>query len=335
MDADKKNGYIRGCVIKQGNMGHLYCEQGELKMAEKLFLGSLNFILTGDMRLYSTTWNANEVPIAKQIALYNLASLYLKKNATSYAEHYFVMSLMATEVMHLSTTRKACQSLLTLHNQRPGTTKHFQSILDRLGIDCSDSVASLSSQPKRVAFGLDYSGSMSGTKIRSAVDNLLLLFREHINDHDELMIIHFSNICVVDVELSIKEGNSPKIELAISKLVRPSGSTAFYDAIITLYNQFAKNPSGDDWVIVLTDGEDSCSQNNPKSVIATVKQHPKVGIILIGVGDDVDMTALSKLTEFSSKGFVLNSASNAEGIREVFGKVAKLIQGGQVVLEDV
>ena len=51
LEDDKQRGYIRGCVVKQGNLGHFYLKQQEFIAAETVFVGSLRFIQRKDEKL--------------------------------------------------------------------------------------------------------------------------------------------------------------------------------------------------------------------------------------------------------------------------------------------
>ena len=48
---DKGNLYIRGCVVKQGTLGHYYLRQGEFKDADRILLSALAFIQKRDESL--------------------------------------------------------------------------------------------------------------------------------------------------------------------------------------------------------------------------------------------------------------------------------------------
>ena len=76
---------------------------------------------------------------------------------------------------------------------------------------------------KRVVFCLDYSGSMSGSKIRAATKNLELIIKQHINNTDYIMLIHFTNLVMIDFELNLKEGNENNIIRIVTQLNSPNG----------------------------------------------------------------------------------------------------------------
>lgn len=57
LEEDKKIGYIRGLVVKQGTLGQYYLKQGEVKSAERVFKSALEFIQRKDESMFSSEWN--------------------------------------------------------------------------------------------------------------------------------------------------------------------------------------------------------------------------------------------------------------------------------------
>lgn len=98
--------------------------------------------------------------------------------------------------------------------------------------------------PKRVAFVIDYSGSfrwtlfvpiaftrhldigsMAGSKIKSAIENVQNIFQKHIYEQDSIMLMTFNGTVTTDLPLTRKGGNESFISNKISTLVRPNGGT--------------------------------------------------------------------------------------------------------------
>eukprot|EP01035_Chromulina_nebulosa_P017560 gene17560-23124_t len=75
---DKKHFYIKGCVIKQGTLGHYYLRQNEFKQAWNMFDSIIKYVYkqedddaynTGrDSNQSQLLWNYQEAEVAKQIA---------------------------------------------------------------------------------------------------------------------------------------------------------------------------------------------------------------------------------------------------------------------------
>ena len=66
---------------------------------------------------------------------------------------------------------------------------------------------------------------MSGSKIKSAIENVLNIFQTHINDADSIMVMTFSGSVMTDLPMTRKKGNEAMISSKISSLVRPNGGT--------------------------------------------------------------------------------------------------------------
>jgi hypothetical protein len=66
---------------------------------------------------------------------------------------------------------------------------------------------------------------MSGSKIRSAVENLKVIFEDHINQSDYILIITFCEQIQIEVPITKKEGKETFILSKVSSLTRPHGGT--------------------------------------------------------------------------------------------------------------
>jgi len=382
LDSDKKNGYIRGCVIKQGNLGQYYLKQGELKSAERIFNSALKFARNRDSSLYDgSSWNEQEAYASEQIALFNLAKMLIPRNADPKSkatvskafseqkhegverveaklsgksdadskiddeskesqkhdlnvENRLLEALTKTPYMHTATTKSILDSLLGIYTEQKDTHKS-EEITKFAAYHKFDLKATMSSMPKRIAFVIDYSGSMSGTKIKAAVQSMLMIFDHHMGDEDEVMLIKFTGTVSVEFPLTRKGiyKESYKLRSAIENMVYPSGSTAFRDGVNYALGQFKARPSSNDWVISLTDGDDNSSRISDFDLKNEITKS-SAGLVVIGVGSDVDEKALKPLTEITKTGFYIKAGSNFDSISAAFGKVANIIQG-QMVLEDV
>jgi len=68
-------------------------------------------------------------------------------------------------------------------------------------------------------------GSMSGSKIRSAIENVQNIFQNHIQGHDSIMVMTFNGNVNTDIPMSLKSGKEQRIANKIATLIRPSGGT--------------------------------------------------------------------------------------------------------------
>mmetsp|Transcript_20198 Transcript_20198/g.28960 ORF Transcript_20198/g.28960 Transcript_20198/m.28960 type:complete len:1519 (+) Transcript_20198:482-5038(+) len=267
---DKKIGYIRGLVVKQGTLGQYYLKQGEVKSAEKVFKSALDFIRRKDESMFSSEWNQDEAESAEQIALHNIATLEEVKKSPHF-ESAYIEALSKSTTMHTATVLKILlllQKVMKNDPQRKDDLRSLERIAEYCDFDLSGTVGKQSGNstsvggPKRVAFVIDYSGSMSGAKIRSAIENVLNIFNTHIFAGDSIMIVTFNADVRIELPLTTKQGNEERIASQISALVRPNGGTAFYAAIqSTLQQMKQQGNSKSDWIIAFTDGEDNCSRS--------------------------------------------------------------------------
>ena len=407
LEEDKKNYYIRGCVIKQGILGQYYLKQNEISSAEKIFQSALQFIEQGHMERAALTaaqeegqgidegkrdeetrknWRLEEVELAEQIALYNLVLLLEAKNKTILPSksnpstssnsssttaastdrnqildeiiHRYLIALTKVRHMHTNTVKNILVSLKLKYFHQFAHLSAYENELDQLAErydfqlitqnDKNSNSQHGSSHhggnngiTKRVAFAIDYSGSMSGTKIRSAVENLKMVFEKYIYSNDFISIITFSHIVFTILPLTQKVGNEDMIRNKIDLLTSPSGSTALYDAIDHCFKALQQSASsssaGSDWIVVLTDGEDNGSKVSIEQLQSKLAASTNsIGIIIIGVGADVDSALLTRIVTSCKQapGHYVSASGDKKSIDEAFGQVAQIISS-QMVLEDI
>ena len=76
---------------------------------------------------------------------------------------------------------------------------------------------------------------MSGSKIRSAIENVQKIFQTHINDVDFITIITFNGAVITQLPITLKSGNHTQIEKIIKKLVLPSGGTGLFLPLFSVF----------------------------------------------------------------------------------------------------
>jgi Mg-chelatase subunit ChlD len=228
----------------------------------------------------------------------------LEQQGLPKAENVLLESLSRFAEMHTSTTTKTLSALHRIFAGRRllGEAAKVVSLAETNKLR----ITSGSSGVKRVAFVLDYSGSMSGFKIRTAVDNINNIVADHMKPQDWVMVIHFNETVHVDFELSPKEGNDEALRRAITGLVSPSGPTALYDAIFAAATRLtASHVKGvSDWIVALTDGEDNRSAGNVENLKSFLSNDVcnKANILMIGVGADVQLSILEPIAKSTEKG---------------------------------
>jgi uncharacterized protein YegL len=306
-----------------------------------VFESALNFVSSQSTVRTSEHWSPEDVQLACQIALFNMASLHLHTKQLALAEHYLVLSLTQSTHMGLSTTTQVVQTLSSLLLERQDAALHTRLVtilrarqLSPLSSDQQLASVGAANAPKRLAFALDYSGSMAGSKIKAAVDSLQDLFANHVNAQDEILIIKFNGQCEVVLPLTVKCGNEERIGTIIRSLVAPNGGTALYDGTRDAIRALSVGAGQkSDWVVVLTDGQEGNSTTR-KPEIEQILRAANCGVILIGVGIDVNVAELEGLTHCAKKGFFVSAEGNRAGIEQAFGRVAVLMRG-QVIMEDL
>eukprot|EP01031_Cornospumella_fuschlensis_P028932 gene28932-34918_t len=346
---DKERGYVRGCVVKQGTLGQYYLKQKEFKSAERVFSSALEFTRMRDVSVLQGNggkqWSVEESVCAEQIALFNCALLkeaMAADGASEAVEAAFLEALCRTPYMHASTVRKILLSLKTHLSVANRQRMEDLAILERyaktfnfnLSSDGVGGAASGSSGSKRVVFAVDYSGSMAGTKIRAAVSNLQDMLQKNIAAADSIALLSF-NTSVTDVlPLTKKEGNEARISSLISSMDAPTGSTVLYDGISAAYTKLSTHATSNDWVVVLTDGEDNGSKTKLPALLQRVREKPQVGLVVIGVGSDVQTEILQSIASASpAKGFYVFAQGDQKSIEDAFHQVAELIES-QIILEE-
>jgi hypothetical protein len=244
--------------------------------------------------------------------------------------------------MDPSSARKAITALHAelLRNGKTVEANQIMLVAKEEGFALSENNGPNASMPKRVGVVLDYSGSMSGTKIYAAVDNLLIIFDEHISNEDQIALWYFDgNRCPQPVAMQRKDADAQGIRDTIDKLRRPTGGTNLYDAIWVACQSMSVSPIvGSDFLIVLTDGIDGGSHLKLPSLLERLHSPtpPVINvptIIVVGVGSDVEESILRSIAEATTNGLYIFASADKEGISKAFSKVATAISG-QIVLED-
>jgi phage FluMu protein gp41 len=137
------------------------------------------------------------------------------------AESILLESLSRFDDMHTATTTKTLGILhrMFLARQLLQQAQQVTKLAETNNLHISQSAGSkqgVYNLNKRVAFVLDYSGSMSGSKIRTAVENINSIVGDRINELDSVMIVHFTEVVHVDFTLSLKKGNEEQLKTIIS-----------------------------------------------------------------------------------------------------------------------
>ncbi|XP_040824232.1 inter-alpha-trypsin inhibitor heavy chain H5 [Ochotona curzoniae] len=159
--------------------------------------------------------------------------------------------------------------------------------------------------PKNVVFVLDSSASMVGVKLRQTKDALFTILHD-LRPQDRFSIIGFSNRIKVwkDQLISVTPNNIRDGKIYIHHM-SPTGGTdingALQTAIRLLNNYVAHNDIEDrsvSLVIFLTDGKPTVGETHTLKILNNTKEAARgqVCIFTIGIGNDVDIKLLEKLS---------------------------------------
>ena len=145
--------------------------------------------------------------------------------------------------------------------------------------------------PKRVAFLVDYSGSMASTdgsstrRIDAAIDCVVDFFDKYIDDGFDSVQFSLFNGALSSpiVPMSIKSAAQRQ---KINNQRSPDGGTSLYTAISGILDAFTAVSYSpvNDWVIALTDG-DTADHNQRDTCLRKVRSS-KVNLFLIAFGRD-------------------------------------------------
>lgn len=257
--------------------------------------------------------------------------------------------LLANNAMPLAADRDHGRALAALaHSLTTGTIADpawdnrvlwlMAGLLQELGEvqgakDTLQSVGGAASGPRDYVFVLDKSGSMSGTLMNKAVDNLLTLFDKYLQPSDRLAFIVFNH--KVDVKFNfLEKGTGQAAAATRNKLNRSrqtGGTTACYDAINTALTMFERDSrsgvSGGrgQCIVALTDGEDNSSSIGPSGLRQTFAsgRGSETQLIMVGVGRLRNADELRSLCDASRKGAYVEATGGASSLDAAFQAVAE------------
>ena len=159
----------------------------------------------------------------------------------------------------------------------------------------------------RIILALDTSGSMQGAKLDNA-KKALQLFTDNLKGRNDVGLVNFDNTVNFDADPSNVESNKATLQAKISSL-QAQGSTSLYDGIngsldkLQSISSLDKSSDTINAVIILSDGADTNSQSNLKSVTDKIENLQKssnpILVVPVGYGDDADYNTLNALARAS------------------------------------
>ncbi|KAM6947541.1 inter-alpha-trypsin inhibitor heavy chain H3-like isoform 1-T1 [Lycodopsis pacificus] len=159
--------------------------------------------------------------------------------------------------------------------------------------------------PKNVAFVIDRSGSMSGTKMAQTRDALAAILKD-LHEEDHFALILFDNEITTwkDSLTKATKGNVTEAIAYIRKL-RDNGATNINDAVLRAVSMLERErrdknlpERSADMIILLTDGMPNNGESNLKKIQENVGSAigGKMTLFSLGFGNDVDYSFLDVMS---------------------------------------
>lgn len=158
----------------------------------------------------------------------------------------------------------------------------------------------------------DISGSMSPNV--QELKNAVTQFVDDINWDEQISIVGFDD----DIKFSYGfTGDQSELYNAISQL-GAFGGTDMYNALIKTLDLFPKDPSSNNVIILMTDGQDniSRSQHEIKGNIGRVAQEGAISIYTLGLGNEVDIEYLTSIANQGAGKFLY--VRDGESLKEFY-----------------
>jgi tetratricopeptide (TPR) repeat protein len=241
---DEEIGNKKGIAARYENLGLVYQKMDDFQTAEDYYKRSIDI-----SKASKDSWSLANASIS-------IGSLYLDMDRLEEAREYIEEALSIAKTTEDVQLALLCldklsrvYDMLDLRAESHKTRVRAEELRKRLA------------NAKSVLFVLDYSGSMSGRRIKAARRGALSVLRSQINPQDEVGIVVFNHQSRVLLDLTTMEGNEDRIEDTIRNLRYPESVTAFYDAVgdgIEILERKMGNEQK--WLIALTDGEDNSSK---------------------------------------------------------------------------
>ncbi len=312
LEYDRMIDNARGFAVRYGNLGKLYLARGDVAKAKEAFDESMQIA----ENLQSTRAIAN--------AKLNYGIYYRHIGDTSAALRFFAEAVELANDLDRAVVLSALVNAKEIHEE-VGNQSEAKKI--------DDAIREFTSSLKRkeVIFVLDYSGSMAGKRIKQAIKGIRSIFNNQVNDDDYVGLIIFDNSSKTLFESTPKSQIKKKFLEGINGLSYPYGRTALYDAIGDALKMSGDKPF-DQWIIVLTDGDDNSSRRYyPSKLEKLATNSVAKNLVIIGVGRISNRDFLEKLCEVTDQGKYIDvddGVSNA--IERAFAEVSSMLMETEV-----
>ncbi|CAK61368.1 unnamed protein product (macronuclear) [Paramecium tetraurelia] len=191
-----------------------------------------------------------------------------------------------------------------------------------------------------IVFVIDHSGSMENIKKELAINGILKIFDNYLQDQDRISYMRFNQNIEVIFDLTSKSENTAYLRSAIerSKNIRAEGMTAMLSAVLHAYSIHEKAVKKDNqqWIVVLCDGEDNLSNITYERMKKFTSKRPQISLIVIGIGLSLKPDCLDELYDLcrlSQKGFLIESVYS-EDLDIAFQSISNLIFGTSSIYDE-
>ncbi len=162
------------------------------------------------------------------------------------------------------------------------------------------------SAPVAVALVLDTSGSMLGRPLADAKAAMISLIQA-LGPTDKAAVITFEANVRISSALT---ADKPSLVTATNGAVA-SGNTAIYDGLASAISELAKEPQARHAIVLLTDGVDNASRQSSSNVLASLAASGTPAYV-IGLGADLDRSALSRIATATAGGTFIEAPNSAQ-----------------------
>ena len=172
-----------------------------------------------------------------------------------------------------------------------------------------------------VVLGLDVSGSMAG---QPTVDAVAAIngFVDQVGPDDQVGGVSFGGPnCAVDRGPGLTKDKQALKSFMSS--AAPFGDTPFYDAAKYAIEVALGAPKGKRMVVLLTDGEDTCSRANSDTVIEAAVRH-EVPLYIIGLGPNLRASDLQHFAILSGGQYI--AAGDSSDLAAIYQSLLKRLR---------
>ncbi|KAL4512172.1 hypothetical protein ABPG72_005174 [Tetrahymena utriculariae] len=164
-----------------------------------------------------------------------------------------------------------------------------------------------------------------------AIKKFLQIFDNYVQNDDRIAFIKFNENVDVIFELNEKENNTIFLRNSIRSFLKnvPKGESAVRQAIYTAIKLFQKAVPKDHskWIVIFTDGGDSCSKISEPELMQMLSQSD-VNIMIIGCGLDKYATKIFRqYCEKTKNGIFIKTNNKKEEIDIAFQAITNKIYG--------